>query len=143
MPALTCQLTYRDTWGAAGAWTRVFVASVGLMPILLKVRTSLFEQIRRDRQPPGGLEGHLAVARFAHHLGTPGGGAWTQTQANVVPEPRSTDEVIWPIAGIAGYHHPVPLPDTAAASRTGTWGSRKTQARPLRPAGNRLPTGPM
>ena len=33
------------------------------MPIVLKVRTLLFEQIHRDRQPVGGLEGHLAVSR--------------------------------------------------------------------------------
>lgn len=59
MPALTCQLTYPDACGAAGAWTRVFVDSVTLMPILLKARTLLFEQTRRDRQPVGGLEGHL------------------------------------------------------------------------------------
>src|SRR5215471_16513786 len=37
MLTLTCQLTYPDAWGAAGAWTRAFVASVGLIPILLKV----------------------------------------------------------------------------------------------------------
>src|SRR5262249_32898244 len=37
MLTLTCQLTYPDACGAAGAWTRAFVASVGLIPILLKV----------------------------------------------------------------------------------------------------------
>ena len=63
MLTLTCQLTYPDACGTAGAWTRVFVASVRLMPIVLKVRTSLFEQIHRDRQPVGGLEGHLAGVR--------------------------------------------------------------------------------
>src|SRR5262249_3961794 len=63
MPALTCQLTYRDPCGAAGAWTRVLVASVGPTPILLKVQTPLFGQIRRDRQPVDGLEDHLAVSR--------------------------------------------------------------------------------
>ena len=41
MPALTCQLTYRDAWGAAGAWIRVCVASVGLLPVLLKYGPSL------------------------------------------------------------------------------------------------------
>ena len=85
MPALTCQLTYRDTCGAAGAWTRVFVASVGLMPILLKVRTSLFEQIRRDRQPVDGLEDYLAVSRASPITSATRWRAWTQTQANIVP----------------------------------------------------------
>ena len=37
MLTLTCQLTYPDACRAAGAWTRAFVASVGLIPILLKV----------------------------------------------------------------------------------------------------------
>src|SRR5215831_2115737 len=37
MLTLTCQLTYPDACGAAGAWTRVFVVSVGLIPISLKL----------------------------------------------------------------------------------------------------------
>ena len=69
MPALTCQLTYPDACGTAGAWTRVFVASVGLISILLKVRHADQSQRAHDdihriigqRQPVKLTETELSV----------------------------------------------------------------------------------
>jgi len=55
------------------------------MPILLKVQTPLFGQIRRDRQPVDGLEDYLAVSRASPITSATRWRAWTQTQANIVP----------------------------------------------------------
>jgi hypothetical protein len=85
MPALICQLTYRDACGAAWAWIRLVAASVGLIPVSLNHWRLPFEQIHRDC----GLQDHQMVsACFGHHPGTPDAGPSRDRRPARCPKPR-------------------------------------------------------
>ena len=112
MPALTCQLTCQDACGAAGAWTRGCVASVGLMPILLKCAPLLYEQFRRDCQPQ---VDHLPVSPASPLTPARRWQAWTRT------------------TGIVAARRVVPVPTTPGFRHGGWVGRMATGAATRRP----------